>query len=125
MKLALYAPFRRAEGTEAGDKHIVAMKAHWLKFGSRLEAVLAANGGAYMVGQDITYADILVVHCLTWYVEECGPEIVSAMPLLVELQYKIMNLSGIQEFIKNDKLYYPIGDAKYVQQINSVLGRKI
>jgi glutathione S-transferase len=46
------------------------MKAKWAKVSSRFEAILIRNGGTYMVGQAMTYADVLVAHSLTWFVEE-------------------------------------------------------
>ena len=70
LSQALQAPFRKNDGKEQAETHLKAMRVHWEKFGSRLEAVIAANGGAFMVGNELTYADILVAHCLTWFVEE-------------------------------------------------------
>ena len=64
------SPFIRNESKEKGEAHVKVMKTQWEKFGSRFEAVLAANGGAFMVGIELTYADVLVAHCLTWFVEE-------------------------------------------------------
>ena len=46
------------------------MKAKWAKVSSRFEAILIRNGGIFMVGQAMTYADVLVAHSLTWFVEE-------------------------------------------------------
>ena len=47
------------------------------------------------------------------------------MPLLIDLQNRIISLPQIQKFIKNNVLYYPLGDSKYVQHVNTVLGKKI
>lgn len=63
-------------------------------------------------------------HLLTWYVEECGPEIVGTMPLLVDLQNGIVSSNPINEFIRSP-LYFPKGDAAYCEQVTVVLGRKI
>ena len=46
------------------------MKAKWAKVSTRFEAILIRNGGTFMVGQAMTYADVLVAHSLTWFVEE-------------------------------------------------------
>ena len=48
----------------------MSMKAKWAKVSSRFEAILIRNGGTFMVGQAMTYADVLVAHSLTWFVEE-------------------------------------------------------
>jgi glutathione S-transferase len=46
------------------------MKNKWVQFSTRFEAILKLNGGIYLVGSSLTYADILVAHVLTWFVEE-------------------------------------------------------
>ena len=46
------------------------MKVKLAKVSSRFEAILIRNGGIFMVGQAMTYADVLVAHSLTWFVEE-------------------------------------------------------
>jgi glutathione S-transferase len=46
------------------------MRSRWALIGARLEAILVHNGGKYLAGPSLTYADILVAHALTWYVEE-------------------------------------------------------
>lgn len=46
------------------------MKAKWVTVSTRFEAILIRNGGTFMVGQAMTYADVLVAHSLTWFVEE-------------------------------------------------------
>lgn len=122
--MTLGAPFMRAKGEESKQKVLETMRTNWKKFGSRFEVVLVANGGEYLVGNSLSYADILLVHALTCYVEECGPDVVSDMPQLVELQHKVMALPGIQSFIRSD-LYFPLGDDAYVRQVSTVLGRTI
>ena len=53
------------------DLHLTAMQDKWKNvFGPRFEAVLAANGGKVLVGKNLTYSDILLTHCFTWFVEE-------------------------------------------------------
>eukprot|EP01033_Poteriospumella_lacustris_P007837 gene7838-5639_t len=78
----------------------------------------------YMVGSALTYADILVAHVTTWYVEECGPEIVAQMPLVVALQNAVISLPGVTKFIKSIH-YFPLGDRAYCEQVDRVLGRKV
>lgn len=122
--MALQAPFQRNHGPDKDAAHKQAMLAKWAKFGPRFEAVLAANGGKYLVGQSLTYADVLMVHCLTWYIEECGHSVANNLDLLVELQHKVFALPGVQAFIKSE-LYYPLGDNAYAESVSTVLGRKI
>ena len=64
---------RRAANGDSGDawnEHLTLMKEHWAKVSTRFEAILKRNGGLYLVGESMTYADILVAHLLTWFVEE-------------------------------------------------------
>jgi hypothetical protein len=118
------------------------MKDKWAFVGGRFEAILRSNqqhsvSGArqvisyenipsivYLVGKSLTYADILVTHIATWYVEECGGEIMVDMPLLVQLQNAVISLPGIRQFIKSIN-FFPLGDKSYVDQVSRVLGRKI
>lgn len=72
----------------------------------------------YMVGSALTYADILVAHITTWYVEECGPEIVADMPMVVGLQNAVISLPGVTKFIKSIH-YFPLGDRAYLEQVNT------
>ena len=124
LPLLCGAPFARINSKEAFDKHLLSMKEKWLFIGSRLEAVLKANGGNCLVGESLTYADILTAHAVTWYVEECGPEVVIDMPNLVKLQNTVIALRGVNGFIRSSA-WYPIGDKKYVDQVCRVLDRKI
>lgn len=70
----------------------------------------------YLVGSALTYADILVAHVTTWYVEECGPEIVADMPMLIALQNAVISLPGITRYIKSIH-YFPLGDRLYIEQV--------
>lgn len=130
---ALAAPFRKYSGTpEDYAKHKKLMLDKWNFIASRYEAIMQSNVNdekkpeprGVMVGTDLTYADILVAHLTTWYVEECGPEILSDMPLLTALQNVVISLPGIQSFIRSVN-YFSLGDAAYCEKVNEVLGRKI
>lgn len=90
----------------------------------REQAESVADGGAtiFLVGDSLTYADILVAHIATWMVEECGVEVIGNFPLLTALQNHIITLPGIQKFIRGP-CYYPLGDAAYVENVETVLGR--
>lgn len=93
-----------------------AAKEKFRVMGARFEALLEKNGGVFLVGNTLTYVDILMAHAITWYVEELGPEILDDTPLLVGLQNGIISLPEIQNFIRS-KRYYPIGDTAYARQV--------
>ena len=124
--IACQAPFQRYKGGPEnpafGQMHKEFMKDKWALFGSRFEAILQRNGGKFLVGNAMTYADILVAHVLTWFVEECGPEIVENTPLLVDLQALVIELPNVNAFIKGPN-YYPVGNEAFVVQCFRVLGR--
>lgn len=82
------------------------------------------NRDLYLVGQAFTYADVLVAHVTTWFVEECGVEIVQDMPNVVMLQNQIISLPSIKAFIQSAH-YFPKSDQKYVDTVRKVLGRNI
>ena len=87
--------------------------------GARFETILEKNGGVFLVGNSLTYVDILMAHAITWYVEELGPEILDNTPQLVGLQNGIISLPEIQGFIRSKK-YYPVGDSSYARQVRSI-----
>ena len=60
----------KGESESQWEEFLESMKVRWAKISSRFEAILIRNGGTFMVGQAMTYADVLVAHSLTWFVEE-------------------------------------------------------
>ncbi len=72
-------------------------------------------------GNQLTYADVLVAHIITWICEEAGPELLLTMPRLVDLQNNVISLPSVSAFIKSIH-YFPLGDEKYVQQVGAVIG---
>jgi hypothetical protein len=68
------------------------------------------------------YNSACAAHMLTWYVEEIGADVTAHMPRLVDLQNRVISLSGVRAFIRSAE-YYPIGDARYCEMVNMVLGR--
>lgn len=123
IPLAMSVPFIRKKSPEELDSHIRLARVKWQKLAARLEAILRKNGGVYLVGESLSYADVLVGHLTTWFVEEFGSETIQNMNLVVSHQCMVISLPGIAAFIKNNQLYYPLGDDAYVDQVNEVLGR--
>lgn len=146
LSLALGAPFKRMASLEESQKHIELMKKKWAFLAARYEIIIqsnhvrqgqsngqgakqqqtASNGKSngknqpaitgYLIGDSMTYPDILLAHVTTWFVEECGPDLVENMPGIVELQNKIISLPGVQSFIKS-KNFFSVGDLDYCQQV--------
>jgi glutathione S-transferase len=153
IRLAAAAPFQRRKGDEASLAHITTMKTKWESAATRLEMILErkkklipkaaaaaaaasasddssdGNSGKQrrptcLVGSEITYADVLLAHCLTWFVEECGADICADMPLLLEVQHSVMSKASLQGFL-GGKQFYPVGDNAYCEQVSTVLARAI
>jgi hypothetical protein len=68
--LAVRVPFLKVKTTEEYAELISLMRDKWAFIASRFEAILLTNKLGYLVGSSLTYADVLVVHILTWFVEE-------------------------------------------------------
>jgi glutathione S-transferase len=91
----------------------------------RLEYCIALNNKSpYLVGDSPTYVDVLAVHAITWFVEECGVRIMDRFSRLVNLQHLILENEGLRAFLASD-LYYGVGDASYVTQVEHVLERDL
>jgi glutathione S-transferase len=70
INLVAGTAFARRRGAADLEAHIRTLREKWQARASRLELGIKANGGQFLVGKSVTYADVLVAHCLTWYVEE-------------------------------------------------------
>jgi glutathione S-transferase len=72
LPLVMGVPFLRKKSlpTEEFESQMRLAKVKWHKLSSRLEAILRKNGGVYIVGESLSYADVLVGHMTTWFVEE-------------------------------------------------------
>jgi glutathione S-transferase len=124
----LMAPFERkksfvASGDKSAPEHVAKMKETFAKFAERFEKVYQTNDTGFIVGDALTYADIMVAHCLTWYVEECGPSILDSFPGLLDLQNNVISIPNIKRFIRST-LYFPVGDIAYAEEVFSILGLK-
>lgn len=67
MLLAM-TPFKKVK--KQHNEHLQTIRQKWTEIGARLEMILRFNGGQFMVGKCLSYADVLVAHCVTWLVEE-------------------------------------------------------
>lgn len=65
-------PFLRKKGltAEEFEAQITLIKSKWQKLSARLEIALRNNGGTYLVGETLSYADIVLGHMTTWFLEE-------------------------------------------------------
>lgn len=122
-ELALVAKEKaaKAQGKKVAAKKVTAPVK---KVEGEVEAAAPATPSGFLVGSSLTYADVLVAHVTTWYVEELGSNIVEEMPGLIDLQNTVISLPSINSFIKSNK-YYALGEQAYVDQVNTVLARVV
>jgi glutathione S-transferase len=128
LKLATALPFLRNTSAEAEAAHKALMRKKWEEQGGRLEMFIERNTKkgktACTVGNSVTYADVLLAHCLTWYAEELGADICEGMPYCLDVQFAVMQKDSLQAFLGGGQ-YYKVGDAAYCDQVATVLDRAI
>ena len=84
IMIACQAPFQRYRGNESAVAHTSFMKDKWTIFGARFEYIISNNSSSnkkHLVGDSLTYADILVAHVLTWFVEEVSRQMMNTPSL--------------------------------------------
>ena len=124
------APFHRVRDERFPDKVPEEGRDHhmiktFFAHAKRLEYCIALNGKSpYLVGDSPTYVDVLAVHAITWFIEECGARIMDRFSRLINLQHLILENEGLRTFLASD-LYYPLGDATYVSLVEHVLERDL
>ena len=57
---------------------------------------------------------------MTCFSFQCGNDIVSATPMLVALQNRIVELPQVRSFIRSSS-YYPLGGEEYVKQVQYLI----
>ena len=95
------------------------------KFGDYMEKILKENPSGFMVGENVTYADILVAECLTSY-EEMIPGIIDSFQYerLKMLKNVVCSLPSLKEYL-NSPLRYDFPDDTYVTNVRAVLGQPL
>ena len=134
---------------DEAQQHIIATRSKWhAMLGPKLEQQLVENCGRIqkeldsslhsidaslgqeqlttvlpcLVGQDLTYADILVAHLVTWLIEEIGCSCVVKYPYILRLQQRVVKLPGMVRFL-GSPLYYNVGDEAYCKEVDLTLAR--
>lgn len=123
LPLLTGAPFKRHNGVNP-EKISQEIREKWAGLAPRYEAILEGNGKKFLVGDSLTYTDVLMAHAITWVVEETEVQSVELFPNLVALQNTVINLPGVRAFIRS-QLYYPVGNSEYCDVVSAVLARKI
>ena len=129
IKVVVAAPFKRYQNEESGKEYINTMKVAWRKAAVRLEMCIEKNSrkgkiGAYLVGDCVTYVDVLLAHVVTWFAEECGGGILEDMPYCVQVQHNILAKESLQKYLGGPQ-FYKLGDDKYCRKVSEVLGREV
>ena len=94
------------------------------KFCPRFERALQQNkSSTYLVGEKLTYVDVLLAEALEAY-EERIPGFLSRYPLLEGLHARVLALPQIQQYLASPLRYGKPDDA-YVQSVAKVLRRAL
>jgi glutathione S-transferase len=115
---AMQAPFQPTK-----EMAIAAIRARFDKFGPKFEARLTENGSGFCVGGRMTFADVILAEALNAHLEWC-PDILANTPLLAALYERVLNDSGVSNYLSSAQRYPRAGD-NYVIDIARVLQRAL
>merc|ERR1712039_902927 len=108
------------EGQE--DEAKVAVKDAYEKFSPGLEKLGSEHGAAgHMVGDRLTYADVLVAEALV-AIEERMPGLTSSSPKLTTVKDAVLAALSVKAYLESG-LRWPSPDLAYVQNVEKVLRR--
>ena len=93
------------------------------KFGPKFEALLVKNGTGFCVGENLTFADVVLAEALNGYLEWI-PNLLVDTPQLALLHVHVLDQPGITTYLDSEQHYPMAGDA-YVIDIARVLQRAL
>ena len=93
------------------------------KFAPRFESLLSGNGGVYLVGSRLSFADVLLTETLSNY-HEISPQLFDTTPLLNRLRLHVVSQPGIAAFLASPNRW-PMPDDQYVIDVARVLCRAL
>lgn len=102
---------------------IASQQARFAKFGPRFEARLSSNGGAFCVGNRLSFADVVLAEALSSYLEWL-PGLLSDTPQLNDLYNRVSEHDGIASYLRSEQRYPKAGD-DYVIDAARVLERAL
>lgn len=115
---AMQAAFQATADTAVSN-----MRRSFAKFGPRFEARLVANGGQYIVGTRLSFADVVLAEALSSYLERL-PDILAHSPALAALRAHITALPGIAAYLASDRRWSMPGN-QYILDVARVLQRAL
>ncbi len=105
------------------DDGIALANRSFQKFAPRFEQLLSRNGGIYMVGTRLSYADVLLTETLSNYYE-ISPGFFETTPLLNGLRTRVTSHPGIAAYLASPNRW-PMPDDQYVIDVARVLRRAL
>lgn len=102
---------------------VATLSAALAKYGPHFERRLAANGGTWLVGQKLTFADIVLAEPLTANLEWV-PDVLDDWPGLKSLQTRVTALPGIARYLNSSRRWHRPDDA-YVINVGAILERAL
>lgn len=115
---AIFAAFSPSQ-----DSAVKALRHRVDKFCPRLERRLAQNGGSFMAGRRLSFADVVLGEALSAHLE-LAPDILEGFPLLAAMQRALVQTPGIAAYIASPQRW-PIANEAYVTSVAQVLERAL
>jgi glutathione S-transferase len=70
------------------------------KYFSKIEAAKERNGGQFLVGQKLSWADILFVHFIDMMETTVDPDVIKNYPKIAELRKNVLEIPNIKAWIE-------------------------
>ncbi len=105
------------------DDAVKALRQRVDKFCPRLEHRLTQNGGTYIAGKRLTFADVVLGEALSAHIE-LAPDILDRFPLLAAMQKALVQTPGIAAYLASPQRW-PIAGEAYVISVAQVLERAL
>ncbi|KAM5256482.1 glutathione S-transferase alpha-3-like [Ctenodactylus gundi] len=119
-KMVLHHPYLSPEEKEVSLAQIKDKARN--RYFPAFEKVLKSHGQDYLVGNNLSKADVLLVE-LIYHVEELDSRITASFPLLQALRTRISNLPNVKKFLHPGSQRKPPVDEKCVQAAKEIFGK--
>ncbi|XP_063121255.1 glutathione S-transferase alpha-4 isoform X2 [Rattus norvegicus] len=118
MMMIIGAPFKAPQEKE--ESLALAVKRAKNRYFPVFEKILKDHGEAFLVGNQLSWADIQLLEAILM-VEEVSAPVLSDFPLLQAFKTRISNIPTIKKFLQPGSQRKPPPDGHYVDVVRTVL----
>ncbi|XP_042137338.1 glutathione S-transferase A4 [Peromyscus maniculatus bairdii] len=118
MIMIASVPFKPPEEKE--ENYALIVKRAKTRYFPVFEKILKDHGEAFLVGNQLSWADIQLLEAILM-VEELSPPVLSDFPLLQAFKTRISNIPAIKKFLQPGSQRKPPPDDHYVKVVRDVL----